>query len=321
MRVVFTDFVQPDIALEERLLGEAGLSLTVADPHCASEDEVIRAAGGAEALLVQNAPVGERALAALPDLRIVSVPGIGVDAIDLAAAEKHGVWVANVPDGNVTEVASHALAMALSLVRRLPVFDRSVRAGVWDYEAAGPMTRPGKMTFGVVGMGRIGRLVASYAAPLFGRLVGYDPPLPDATWPGGVERVGDLGALFAASDVVSLHLPLTAETRGLVDARLLARMKPGSHLVNVSRGPIVEIDDLLAALDSGQLAAAALDVLPEEPPAADHPVLAHPGLILSPHAAFYSLESDEELRRRSVTNILTFLETGRPENVVVEGRR
>ncbi len=321
MQVVFTDFVQQGYDVEERLLKEAGLSLTVAEPHCASEEDVIRAAQGATALLVQNAPVGARALSALPDLRIVSVPGIGVDAIDLAAAQKHGVWVANVPDGNVTEVASHALAMALSIVRRLPFYDRSVRAGAWNYEAGGPMTRPGKMTFGLVGMGRIGRLTADYAAPLFGRLVGYDPHLPDAAWPEGVERIADLGALFEASDVVSLHMPLTAETRGLVGAELLGRMKPGSHLVNVSRGPILDIGALLAALDSGQLAAAALDVLPEEPPAADHPVLAHPKLVLSPHAAFYSLESDEELRRRSVTNIIAFLETGRPENVVVEGRR
>jgi len=321
MRVVFTDFVQSDIELERRLLDGADLELVAAEPPCATEEEVVRAAQDATALIVQNAPMTERVFAALPGLRIVSVPGIGVDAIDVEAAERHGVWVAHVPDGNITEVASHTLAMALALIRHLPLYDAAVRAGVWSYDGTGPLTRPGNMTFGVVGLGKIGRLAAAYAAPVFGRIIGYDPHLPDAAWPEGVARERDLAALCATSDVLTFHMPLTAETRGLVDRALLAGMKPGSYLVNVSRGAIVDIPDLLAALDSGQLAGAALDVFPQEPPTADDPVLRHPKLILSPHAAFYSLESDEELRRRSVTNIISFLQTGRPENVVVEGTR
>jgi D-3-phosphoglycerate dehydrogenase len=273
------------------------------------------------ALIVQNAPVTERVLAALSDLRIVSVPGIGVDAIDIAAAKRHGVWVAHVPDGNITEVACHAVAMMLSLIRHLQPYDTAVRAGDWSYDGTGPLTRPGKLTLGVVGLGKIGRLAAAYAAPIFGSIVGYDPHLPDEAWPEGLARERELAALCATSDVITFHMPLTAETRGLVNRDLLAGMKPGSYLVNVSRGAIVEIPDLLAALDSGQLAGAALDVFPQEPPAADDPVLLHPKVILSPHAAFYSLDSDEELRRRSVTNVISFLKTGRPENVVVEGSR
>jgi D-3-phosphoglycerate dehydrogenase len=324
MRVVFTDFVQPDVELERRLLSEADLELVVAEPHCATEDQVIAAAQGAQdavALIVQNAPVTERVLAALSDLRIVSVPGIGVDAIDIAAAKRHGVWVAHVPDGNITEVACHAVAMVLSLIRHLQSYDTAVRAGDWSYDGTGPLTRPGKMTLGVVGLGKIGRLAAAYAAPIFGSIVGYDPHLPDEAWPEGLARERELAALCATSDVITFHMPLTAQTRGLVNRDLLAGMKPGSYLVNVSRGAIVEIPDLLAALDSGQLAGAALDVFPQEPPDADDPVLLHPKVILSPHAAFYSLDSDEELRRRSVTNVISFLETGRPENVVVEGSR
>lgn len=321
MRVVFTDFIQPDLELERGLLAAAGLELAAAAPHCASDDAVIDAARDATAVIVQAAPVTGRVFAALPALRIVSVPGIGVDMVDLDAAREHGVWVAHVPDGNITEVACHALAMALSLVRHLPFYDAAVRAGEWSYDGTGPLTRPGKMTFGVVGLGKIGRLAAAYAAPVFGRIVGYDPHLPDEAWPDGVERERDLAGLCAAGDVVTFHLPLTADTRGLVNRDLLAAMKPGSYVVNVSRGAIVEIPDLLAALDSGQLAGAALDVLPQEPPAKDDPVLRHSKVILSPHAAFYSVDSDEELRRRSVTNVTTFLETGRPEHVVVEGTR
>jgi D-3-phosphoglycerate dehydrogenase len=234
------------------------------------------------------------------------VPGIGVDMVDLDAARKHGVWVAHVPDGNLTEVACHAVAMALSLIRHLHLYDAAVRAGEWSYDGTGPLTRPGKMTLGVIGLGKIGRLAAAYATPIFGSIIGFDPMLPAAAWPEGVKREASLSELCAASDVITLHLPLTKETRGMVNRQLLDRMKTGSYLVNVSRGAVVEIPDLLEALDSGQLAGAALG---------------HPKVILSPHAAFYSLDSDEELRRRSVTNVTTFLETGRPENVVVEGSR
>ncbi len=321
MRVVFTDYTQPDLQLERRLFAEAGLELVAADPQCTSEDAVIEAARGAAALIVQAAPVSGRVLAALPDLRIVSVPGIGVDMVDTEAASAHGVWVAHVPDANITEVACHTVAMVLSLIRHLPHYDASVRAGAWHYEETGPLARPGNLTLGVVGLGKIGRLVAAYSAPMFGRIVGYDPHLTDAAWPKGVVRERDLASLFAASDVVTPHMPLTAETRGLVGRGLLAAMKPGSYLVNVSRGAIVDIPALLAALDEGHLAGAALDVLPQEPPAADEPVLRHPKVLLSPHAAFYSLESDEEARRRAVINIVRFFETGRPEHVVVEGTR
>ena len=321
MRVSFTDFIQPDLELERALLRAAGLELIAAEPQCATDEDVIRAAQGATALVVQSAPVTARVFSALPDLRLVSVPGIGVDMIDIEAAREHGVWVAHVPDGNITEVACHALAMALSLVRHLPLYDAAVRAGTWSYDGTGPLYRPGKLTLGVIGLGKIGRLVAAYAAPVFGNVIGFDPLLPAAAWPEGVQREHSLPALCAASDVVTFHLPLTKDTRGLVNRDLLARMKFGSYLVNVSRGAIVEIPDLLAALDSGHLAGAALDVLPQEPPDPDDPVLKHPKVVLSPHAAFYSLEADTELRRRSVTNVIAFLETGRPENVVVEGSR
>jgi D-3-phosphoglycerate dehydrogenase len=321
MRVAFTDFVYPNLDLEERILAEAGMALLAADPQCSSEEDVIRAAEGAGAIVIQVAPVTRAVLEALPDLRIISCPSIGVDTVDLAAARELGIWVANVPDANITEVATHTVAMALSLIRGLPAFDRSVREGRWDYEAAGPLRRPGTLTLGVVGQGRIGRLTASYAAPLFGRTLGYDPHLPAEAWPAGLERMDDLRALFRESDLVTLHLPLTPESRGMVGRELLAEMKPGSYLVNVSRGPIVEIPALLEALDSGHLAGAALDVLPDEPPAPDDPALHHPKVILSPHSAFYSLEADEELRRRSATNIVDLVRKGRPPDVVVEGTR
>ena len=321
MKILFTDFTQPDLELESPVLGAAGLDWRAAEPHCRSPEEVIRHGAGHGALVVQEAPITRAVFQALPELRIVSVPQIGVDTIDLAAAREHGVWVANVPTGNVTEVATHTIAMALSLVRQLPAFDRDVRAGVWHYQSTGLLHRPGALTFGLLGLGKIGQLVVERAAPLFGRIVAYDPYLPAEAWPAGVARAETIPEMLAQSDVVSLHLPLTHESRGLVSGALLEQMKPGSYLVNVSRGPIVDIPALTQALDSGHLAGAALDVLPQEPPDPQDPILSHPKVLLSPHAAFYSVESDAELRCTAVDNIIALLERGRPHHVVVEGQR
>ena len=321
MRVVITDYMQPDIALERRLLDAAGLTLLRESQACTSEAAAIELAQGADVMIAQSAPLTRRVFAALPDLRLVSLPQIGSDCVDLEAARDHGIWVAHVPDGNITEVACHALAMVLALVRQLPAFDRSMRAGAWDYEVAGGLLRPGTMTLGIVGMGRIGRLLAGYGAPVFGRVMGHDPFVPEAAWPRGVIRAATLDELCEQAHVVSLHMPLTDQTQGLMDAAFLAALRPGAYLVNVSRGPIVDTTALLAALDSGHLGGAALDVFPQEPPDPADPLLAHPKIILSPHAAFYSLQSDEELRRRSVETITAFRDEGRPRDVIVEGSR
>ncbi len=321
MRVVFTDYDQPDLILEQQLLSDAGLHYPVDEPQPQSEDEIIAQAKGAIALVVQKAKISERVLQALPTLRVISVPGIGVDSIDLAAARRHGVWVANVPDSNISEVACHAIAMALALTRHLPFFDADVRAGKWRYDSTGPLSRPSRMVLGLVGLGRIGRLTAAYASNLFGHVVGFDPVVQELEWPHGIKHCADVQSLCSGSDIVSLHLPLTTQSRGMVNAAFLAAMKPGSFLVNVSRGSIVDIPALIDALDSGHLGGAALDVLPDEPPRKDDPILRHPKVLLSPHAAFFSLESDEESRRRSITNIISLLKTGRPENVVLEGTR
>ena len=323
MRVAFTDYVQPDLDLETRLLTAAGVEPVVGESDCATPDEVIALArdSSIQALVVQYAPITGEVLQALPHVRIVSLPQVGLDSVDLGAAIEHGVWITNVPDGNMTEVATHALAMSLSLIRQLPLYDRSVRAGEWNYEAAGVLRRPGVLTFGLLGLGRIGRMVAKLADPCFGRILAHDPYAREDDWPSSVERADAIEQLFRESDVLSLHLPLSDESRGLVGQRLLSLMKPGSFLVNVSRGPILEIPALLSALDDGGLAGAALDVLPEEPPTADSAVLDHPKVLLSPHAAFYSQESDEEMRRRSIENILALYKGGRPPDTLVEGWR
>jgi D-3-phosphoglycerate dehydrogenase len=225
--------------------------------------------------------------------------------------------VANVPDYGTEEVAAHALSMAFALLRHLPLYDRGVRSGRWHPQSTGPLHRLGNLTLGVVGVGRIGGTFARRAGPWFGRTLGCDPYLD--VWPEGVEPAS-LEEVFSESFLVSLHAPLNAETRDLVDRRLLERMPEGGYLVNTARGGLVVMDDLLWALEEGPLAGAALDVLPQEPPPADHPLLGNPDVILTPHAAFFSLEAQEEARAKAARNVVAWAREGRPLYTIVEGR-
>jgi D-3-phosphoglycerate dehydrogenase len=317
MKVLVTDAEYSSLDIEAEVLTAAGHELVRAS--CRTPEEVIEAGAGIDAFLVQYAPITAEVFKALPQLRLVSRYGVGVDAVDTDAAARHGVWVCNVPDYGTTEVSLHAVAMLLALLRNVAGHDREVRAGHWDYHLGGPLHRPSSLTLGVVGLGRIGQMTAERAAPWFGEVVGYDPYLPDAAWPDGMERLG-LEEVFARSSAITLHLPLTEDTRGLVGTERLRRMPNGSYLVNTARGGLVDLDALLDALQSGQLAGAALDVLPDEPPPKGHPLLTHPRALITPHVAWYSAEAEVELRRKAAQNIVDLTSTGRPTYTVVEGR-
>ncbi len=318
MRFLITDHDFHDVELELQLLRDAGME--VATAQCRTEDDVIAAAKGCQGLLAQYAPLNAKVFAALPELRIVSRLGAGFDTVNVEDAKRHGVWVANSPDYGVGEVATHALGMAIALVRHLPFYDRDVRAGYWHYTSAGRLRRPGQLTLGLLGLGRIGKRMAHISRNVFGRVIACDPYVGDGDFfPDQVVRV-DQESLFRDSDVVSLHVPLTDETRGIANARMFSLMKRGSYLVNTARGSVANLDHVMAALDSGQLDGAGLDVLPKEPPEDQHPVLRHPRVLLSPHAAFYSEEGEKELRRKAAQNLIDWARTGRPTYVVVEGK-
>jgi len=318
VKVLITDFDFPDIALERALFGEAGVDLV--DAQCRTEDQLIAAGRDCDALLVQYAPVTARVLTALPRVGIVSRYGAGFDTVDIAACAQHGVWVANSPDYGVGEVATHALAMALALLRHLAIYDRDVKAGRWSYLSPGPVRRASELTVGILGLGRIGKRFAHLARNSFGRVIACDPYIIDGDFPAYVQRVA-LDALFEQADVVSLHVPLNDETRAMVNAHLLARMRRGSLLVNTARGAVVDIAALLAALENGTLDGAALDVLPVEPVAVDQPLARHPRVLLTPHAAFYSTAAEVELRTKAAMNIVQWASRGRPMYPVVEGTR
>lgn len=318
MKALITDFDFPDIRLEQQLFAEAGVELRHA--QCRTEEQLIEAGRECDALLVQYAPVTDRVLGALPRVGIVSRYGAGFDTVDTTACARRGVWVANSPDYGVGEVATHALGMALALLRHLAIYDRDVRAGRWSYLSPGTIRRASDLTVGILGLGRIGKRFAHLARNCFARVIACDPYIIDGDFSAYVGRVG-LERLFEEADVVSLHVPLNDETRGMVDAGLLGRMRRGSLLVNTARGAVVDIDALLAALEDGTLDGAGLDVLPVEPVAVDHPLARHPRVLLTPHSAFYSTAAEVELRRKAALNIVQWAKTGRPAYPVVQGTK
>lgn len=309
--VIITDLDHPGVAEEEAALAPVGARLQVA--QCRTEQDVLASCREADGLIVQYAPITAAVLAGLPRLRVVARYGVGVDTLDVAAATARGVVVANVPGFCTEEVASHALAFLLAWHRKVVRFDRAVKAGQWDFALAGPTPRLRGQVLGIVGVGRIGSALARMAAPLGLTIWGHDPHR--AEFPPGVRRV-PLDALAAGADYLSVSCPLTAETRHLINAAMLRRMKPTAFLINTARGPVVEEEALVRALKEGWIAGAGLDVLEREPPASDNPLLGMENVLLTPHAAFYSLGSLSEVKRRAAAAVAAVLRGERPESVV-----
>lgn len=274
----------------------------------------------ADALLVGYDRIDATSLDLLPRLSVVATHSAGVDMVDLDACASRGLWVCNVPDAATEEVAAHALGLVLAVLRAIPRHDRLVRAGGWEPVTTVVLRRPSTLTLGVVGMGRIGRRFAEIAAPLFARILGTDPELPDSAWPRSVQRAS-LEEVLERSDVVSLHLPLTPGTSGLIDARALARMPDGSYLVNVSRGAIVDTTALEQALRSGRLAGAGLDVLAEEPPTSPFALGELDGVVLTPHIGYLSVESAADYIAKPAENVIAWSRGERPPHVVLAGTR
>ncbi len=294
-KVVITDHSFPGAAAERELVEGAGGILEIA--QCRTEEDVIAACKGADALLVQWAPITERVLRALPGLRAVVRYGIGVDNVDVGAARLLGVAVANVPDYCIDEVADHTVALAVSLGRQLAATDRRLRAGNWRITPPSPMPPFREMSFVVVGLGRIGRAVLARAGAFGFRLAAHDPAVPPGAFQEAGARSLSLGDAFAEADILSLHVPLAAGTRHLVTMGRLRAMRRTALLINTSRGGLVDTVALAAALDEGLIAGAGLDVFEEEPLPPSHPLLRCPGAVLTSHTAWYSEASVVRLQR------------------------
>lgn len=298
--VVVADCDHPSLAIEEGVLADTCRSLPW--HACRSEDAVIAECNAAEGLLIQYAPITRRVMQAIPNLRVIVRYGVGVDTVDLAAAAGLGVIVSNVPDYGTDEVSDHALALMMCLSRKVVQSNAQVKSGVWDFRLMHPVHRLRGRTLGIVGLGLIGSTFARKAAALGVRLIGFDPYAVRERLPEGLTLV-DLETLLRESDIVSLHCPLNDETRNLLDARRLGLMKPSAFLINVARGGIVDEVALDRALADGRLAGAAMDVLAKEPGTIEHPLFRHDNFLCTPHMAWHSEESAQELKRKAAEEV------------------
>lgn len=296
---VYTDVVDIDPGPGIELMEHAGISVRVLDT--ADPDEIARGASDADALLIGYSVVDDALLERLDNVRLVATQSAGVDTIDLNACRRRGIAVSNVPAAATEEVAAHAFAMSMAMLRGLPMLDRHVRAGGWDGTGE-QLRRPSDVTVGVLGLGRIGRAFIDYIKPVVGGVLGFDPY---AEAPPGVAQL-DLDDVIRRSDLLSLHLPLTSDTSGFMDETRLSLLPPGAIVVNVARGQLIDPEALIRHLDSGHICGAALDVLASEPPAHDDRMITHPRVLVTPHAAYLSAASARDYVLEQARNVVAF---------------
>lgn len=296
-QVLLTDYAWPDLEIERAELERFGAKLVAAP--AGDEATLCELAAESSAIMTNWARVTARVIDAAPDLRIIARLGIGLDNIDVDHATSRGIPVTNVPDYCLTEVAEHTLALLFALARKVHIYHRAAGAGTYDLKAGFPLRRIEGQTLGLVGLGQIALRVAEKARALGLRVIGT------SRTPGDRQGIAwhPLEELLAQSDFVSLHAPLTDETRNLIDPPRLARMKPTAFLINTARGGLIDHQALAAALAGGKIAGAALDVQSPEPPDLTVAPYNDPRVIVTPHAAFYSVESVNDLRLRAARQV------------------
>lgn len=326
--VLYGERIYPDDTLERRIFGP-GVEVAFADAATLA-DIPAPLAEAATGLMIFRQFVRADDLARFPRLRAIVRMGVGYDRIDRAAAAARGILVCNVPDYGTAEVADHTIALLLALRRGLALHHDALRASPpapWAWRDHPLIRRLERLTLGIVGLGRIGTAVALRARALGMQVIAYDPCIPNGVERAlGIGRAKSLAELLARSDTLSLHTPLTAETRGLIGKTELALLPAGAVVINTARGPILDLDALHAALESGHVAGAGLDVLPTEPPPEPPPRLLAAyragapwlagRLIITPHSAFYSPEAWEDIRIKSAETMRAALLGPRPQNVI-----
>jgi len=301
----------PDTQLESEALAAIGATTVFTGNLDSSEARAI--ARQAQAIMVTIQEVDAELIRSLENCKVIARVGTGLDAIDIPAATERGIWVTYVADYSIDEVSTHAVALLLNHARRLPQMLASVKAGAWyDVARIEPAPRLKGQVLGLIGLGRIGRTVAAKASGLGLRVIAHDPYVGlDAQTEQNVDLV-DLDTLLSESDYISLHTPLTESSRHIINASALEMMKPTAYLINTARGELIDEAALLEAVQAGSIAGAALDVLSQEPPPADFPLLHDERILITPHGAWYSEASKIDVRRKATEDVLRILTGQQP---------
>jgi D-3-phosphoglycerate dehydrogenase / 2-oxoglutarate reductase len=312
-QVAVSDIVFPNLDRARAVLSAIGAELRLAEEP--KPEAILRVAKDADALLATYAKITADMIRQMTRCRIISRFGIGVDNVDIPAATERGIVVTKVPDYCIDEVSDHAMALLLSAVRKIPLANSLVQQGRWEMPAVVPIHRLRGTVLGLVGFGRIPQLVAPKAQAFGMRVVSFDPYIPKDVFDRAKVESVDFPQLLKVSDYVSIHAPLLPETQGLFNADAFRQMKPHAYLINTARGPIVDEAALAHALDAGQLAGAALDVMTKEPPTGS-PLLGRPNVIITPHTSFYSEESLNDLETKAAEEVVRVLKGQAPKNPV-----
>ena len=313
LQVAVSDSVFPNLDPARAVLSRIGAQLTLAEE--AKPETILRVARDADALLATYAKISAEMIRQMTRCRIISRFGIGVDNVDIPAATERGIVVTKVPDYCIDEVSDHTMALLLSAVRKIPFANSMVHAGKWEMPAVVPIHRLRGTVLGLMGFGRIPQLVAPKAQSFGIRVVSFDPYIPQEVFERARVESVEFSELLKISDYISIHSPLLPETQGLFNADAFRQMKPHAYLINTARGPIVDEEALAQALDAGQLAGAALDVMPKEPPSGS-PLFGRPNVIITPHTSFYSEESLVDLQTKAAEEVVRVLKGEAPKNPV-----
>jgi D-3-phosphoglycerate dehydrogenase len=311
MKILVTDFAWKDLEIERQILSPLDAILVAA--KTGEEEELAGLAVDVEGIFTNWKRVSKKVIESAPRCKAIIRYGVGLDNIDVPFATESGIVVANVPDYCLEEVSDHALALLLALARKITIFDRATKNGIYDLRLGTPFYRLRGKTLGLVGMGKIGTVVARKALGLGLKVVAFSRSGKSTQIGTETVEAVSFAELLRRCDYISIHVPLTPETRHLFNKEAFRQMKPTAFLVNTARGDVIDSSALLSALTENLIAGAALDVLPQEPPDADDPLLRLPKTIITPHAAFNSEESLEELRTTAATEMRDILQGKKPE--------
>ncbi len=320
-RILFSDYDYASVEIEEKVIRKSLPDVEFIHAQCKTEEDVIEVAKGVDAIINQYAPISRNVIEKLSNCKVVARYGVGVNTIDIDAAAEKNITVCNVTDYCLDEVSDHAMTLILSLARKVTLFNNQVKEGDWDFKAGSPIFRLRGRVLGLLSFGNIAKKVAVKGQAFGLKVIAYDPFIPtEVAKEYNVELV-ELDDLLRRSDFVSIHTPLTNDTHHIIGAEQLKLMKEEAFIVNTSRGALIDEKALIQALHNNEIAGAGLDVLEVEPIPVDNPLLEMDQVLINPHAAWHSVEAQEELKTKTAQNVADVLTGVEPKYIVYPGKK
>lgn len=304
-KVVVTDYEYETFVPEQEVFSKIGVELTF--KQCRTEEDVIAQCKDADALISQYAPISRKVIESLEKCKVIARYGVGFNTIDIEAATEKGIVVGNVTDYCLDEVSDHTIALLLSSARKISKLNNAVKSGNWDFNVSVPVYRLRDRTLGLIGFGNIPQLVAKKAQAFNLNVIAYDPFVSETVANELNVKLVTLDELCEQSDFVSVHVPLNKHTEAMISYEQFTKMKREAFIINTSRGPIIDEEALISALENKEIAGAGLDVLEVEPVDPNNPLVKMDNVLLTPHAAFYSVEAEIELKRKTAQNVADVL--------------